>query len=123
MAMNKKELADFERLKNESQVNRALRWSDYCELKDVPPPSSQSTGMDRTQGYTFNAHNSVVTPMWSTSISHGTIGSKNGSQRGIALYSTRKKALMALRRELERLFAEKLAYVDNEIQKESSIEI
>ncbi len=115
MAMNKKEQADFDRITKEAEINRALRWSDYPSEFDLPVPEHDSNYVN---GWSINTYSASVFESWSKSMSHGSghiqIGKKHSSasQRGIAQFSTKEKAYMALRRELERKYATELADID-----------
>jgi len=120
MAMNKKEQAAFIEITEESEINRALRWSDYETEYDVPKPTS---GMGYVNGWSFNSYSRNVYKSWSGMASHGEGHSINGerlsnaSQGAISQYSTEEKALKAMRRVLERNFATVLAEVDRKIKK------
>ena len=129
MAMNKKEQAAFDALQEQANINRALRWSDYSEERDVPVPAVGKYA----NGWSFNAHNATVYPTWSNSVVHGS--RKEGeavdensrreqhisaSQNGIRQFSTKKRALKALRRALERKFAEQLALIDSRLAAENN---
>lgn len=113
MAMNKKEQAAFDAAIADAEVNRALRWSDYKTEKDVPRPSD-----GYVNGWSFNSYNGSVYLSWSGTVTHGdgpVVDGKRppyGSQRSIEQYSTKEKALKAMRREMEMDFANKLARVD-----------
>lgn len=120
MAMNRKEQAQLEAAEQAARLNRALRWSDYEEGPDIPAPEG-GTGA-HTQGWAFNARreDATVYEAWSQSWRHGSgrydpDAHGGGSQGSIDLYSTKARALGALRRELERRAAETLARVDDEI--------
>jgi hypothetical protein len=108
----------MEALERELREAKALRWTDPVR-KDVPPPAAGST----TSGFVFNAHNGSVSPAWSKSVAHG-IGSHapqsqcSGSQNGISMFSSRLLALRALRHEVERESAKRLAAIDKEIEAE-----
>lgn len=125
MAMNKKELAEFEALKSESLLNRALRWSDYDETPDLSVPDSAS---DYVNGWSISKAGLVILT-WSTAVVHGirdegvivsaeTRSTKpfSATQGGIKQYSSELLALKSLRRTLERSFAEKLAAIDKKIK-------
>lgn len=107
---------------DEQRVSReqaALRWTDDSDVApDVPPPSDWDA---LTTGYVFNAHARRVDVACSSSISHA-IGrvDRVTSQRPIALYSTRSRALRALRVALEHEFAAALTRVDAWIIDEES---
>tara|TARA_R100001510_G_scaffold25356_1_gene22240 strand:- start:338 stop:757 length:420 start_codon:yes stop_codon:yes gene_type:complete len=96
-------------------VVRALRWTDAQTMRDVPKPRGE--GM--TTGWNYNSHTRVAMPMWSTSVTHGHGHErKSGSQQGIALFSTKLRALRALRRAVEVDCARKLAAIDEQIRAE-----
>lgn len=97
-------------------VVRALRWTDAQTGPDVPKP--RDVGI--TTGWSYNPHTRVVMPMWSQSVTHGHghDPTKSGSQRGKALYSTKLRALRALRRSVEVDCARKLAAIDAQIRAE-----
>jgi len=120
MAMNKKEQALVESLTIEAAQNRALRWSDGEESPDIPVPDGFNQFVN---GWSFNAYRGVAYETWSCSVTHGdghiTEGGRPGSasQRGIRQYSTEEKALIAMRRSLERQFASSLNKIDEQILK------
>lgn len=119
MAMNKKEQAAFEALQQEVMRNRALRWSDYDTETDLPVPSSYN---EYVNGWTFNATTRRVYESWSSAVSHGSCHVIDGkrpahaSQQGIRQYSSRERALKAMRRSMEADFASALASVDKQIE-------
>lgn len=124
MALNKKEREQLVALQREAAEARALRWSDYPEEKDVPIP----TGSGKTLGWSITTHVGGYQPphafeSWSSAIHHGTPGLSGGSQDPIRQYSTKLKALWALRRHLERKFARMLADIDAQIAEESLAEV
>lgn len=118
MTMNKKEQAAFDAAIAEAEVNRALRWSDYETEKDVPKPGSSDGYVN---GWSFNIYGECAYQSWSGSAAHGdghVVDGKRppcGSQRGIEQYSTKEKALKAMRRQMESEFAQRLASVDRMI--------
>lgn len=118
MAMNKKEQAEMAEMEKNVRLAKALRWTDRVE-KDIPAPSSFKS----TSGFVFNSYYLSVDPAWSESVSHG-IGRSardsriSGSQRAIAMFSTRLLALRGLRNAVESAAAEKLAAIDKEIERE-----
>lgn len=115
MAMNKKELAEFEALKRQAAVNRALRWTKPV-ARDLPPPEKFS---ETTHGFDFNTYNASVFPAWSSSVTHGTgiydKKTRSASQNCCSLFSTEVLALRALRHALENEAAKKLADIDARI--------
>lgn len=115
--MTKKELAEFERLK----TALALRFTDAPEGRDVPKPEC---GSGATSGWLGNPHSRTVGPHWSEYGSHGTGPVRDsrycGSQNGIALHSTKLRALKAMRREVERACAKELRAIDIQIEEEEA---
>lgn len=97
--------------KEAAQIRTALRWTDDTDIApDVLPPTSRD---ELTTGWTFNAHSRRVDVACSSVISHA-IGrtDKTTAQQPIRLFSTRVRALRALRVALEREFAAELAKID-----------
>ena len=126
MAMNKKERAAFDAALNEARVLGALRWTFPVE-KDVMRPDG-SIGA-HTEGWDINStstYSAVAFKAWSESCSHGTgdfpIGNKyrSASQGGVSLYSTKLLALRAVRHEVEKIAAKRLAEIDAMIAEESA---
>ena len=96
-------------------IVRALRWTDAETMRDVPKPRGQGI----TTGWSYNPHTRVAMPMWSESSTHGHGHErKSGSHQGIALFSTKLRALRALRRAVEVDCARKLAAIDEQIRAE-----
>jgi len=116
MAMNKKEQAEFEALKKQVAINRALRWTDPVD-RDLPPPAMGGV----SQGYDFNSYNKTVFQVWSKSTSHGngvySNLTRSASQNGLHLFSTEERALRALRAAVELEAAKALADIDAAIAK------
>lgn len=124
MAMNKKEAAEMERLRQELRVAKALRYSNAPVPSMVPPPAAGSSGY--VNGWIFNAYNMVVEKAWTESTCHsrGQWRDPDGkrerhisaSQGGISLYPSYRAAAEALRQAVERECAEKLAKIDRMIE-------
>lgn len=128
MAMNKKEQDEF----NYARSFRAMRFTDHPRIPDVPVPS----GSDVSVGYAVNISRALngsvsCTPLngvfqvWSKRSIHGLGDGSVESQRhasrdGIAIHSSRIRALGALRRELEDRFAKILLEIDDAIAEEES---
>jgi len=112
MSMTKAEKANVERL----ETDLAFRWPTEPEpSRSVRASSSGET----VEGWDFNAWNSAITRMWSTSVNHGTFydGKKSGdSQNGRPLYATERDALLALRWALCRKYAAELRIVDRRME-------
>lgn len=127
MAMSKKEQAAFDKARS----YRSLRFSDYPTCHDLDARSSVSglvvgfainTSRAYTMGSIFSYSPAVYTA-WSERNSHGSgDGSddnrRRSSQGAVPLYSTKKRALGALRRELEDKFAALLLQIDDAIAEE-----
>ena len=96
------------------RISEALHWTDASDIApDVPPPE----GWDElTTGWTFNAYSRRVEIACSSYGLHA-VGrtDKATSQKPIALYSTKARALRALRCALEQEFATELAKIDEEL--------
>ena len=118
MAMNKREQAEMESLKQQLREAKALRFTEDVE-RDVPIPD----GGDVSQGWDFcgpRQYNRVY-EAWSKHSSHGTgqYCPNSGSQNGVKLFSTKLLALRALRRYAEIMHAADLAGIDSMIESES----
>lgn len=113
--MNKKEQAAFEEL----QTRLALRFTGFEPIKpDIPVPSCFQ---EMTKGFLFNSYSKRVEPACSTTVSHGYgRDDRTSSQNARALYSSRKLALMAMRREVEIMYAKELRQIDKQIEAEES---
>jgi len=98
----------------EALIAQALRWT-APHAPDVPPPANGEAGL--TTGYAYNSFAAPVVVACSSSNGHG-VGSwtSTTTQGARALYSTRERALRALRAELERECAKRLAAVDSAIE-------
>jgi len=98
---------------HEAHIFQALRWTAPI-APDVPPPANGEAGL--TTGYAYNSFAAPVVVACSSGHSHA-VGSctKTTTQGARALYSTRERALGALRAELERDCAKRLAEVDRAI--------
>ncbi len=112
--MNKKELAEVERLKTELLEAKALRFTDLI-TPDVDPPDAMSDGL--AVGFVFNSYGRRIEPACSSSCWHA-VGrqDKTTSQMPIQMYSTRLLAMKAMRAELEREYARELAQIDRQIE-------
>ncbi len=112
----------------QARINRALRWSDYSVERDMPVP--EVSGNTKTAGAStpplalfirhgaelrFTAHGEEGEVVDATS---RRMRGMNGSQNGIPQYSTKERALKALRCSLEIKFAMQLDAVDKAIAKE-----
>ena len=121
MAMNKKEQAAMKAAIDRAELLAALRWTEEVP-KDLPPPDF---GDSHTSGWYANSYSTVASPAWSKRVSHG-IGQpephprNSASQQGICLYSTKLRALQALRHTVELECAKKLLHIDKQIAKEKS---
>lgn len=127
MAMNKRERAAMEAL----EVRCALRHTDHDPAPDLPVP-----GRDELPGFQDVRHGWSVYPSrhiggaveatWTTTVTHGAghpdgRPQYRGSRAGIAQYSTRVRALRALRRAVEQKAAEDLRTIDRMITEETDV--
>ena len=123
MAMTKKELAEMTALKRAVLVAGAFVRTPSIK-PDVMPPKPCREGPEYTSGFDYNLYDKSVYSVWSSSINHGKgpipeEGKyRNASQNSIPFFSTRLRALQALRGAVERQAANDLADIDEEIQKE-----
>jgi hypothetical protein len=115
------ERREEERQRTEERIRAALRWTGPPEGPDIPRPTWRTIEDGHLSGWTFNLHNRRVDASWSRAGSHY-VGEAHphpsygsGSQRSIALYSTRELALRDLRRAVEREAAERLDAIDQEL--------
>jgi hypothetical protein len=112
--MNKKEQAAFAELQEELRLVKAWKLTENV-LPDIPVPES-----GHTQGWTYNKYTKCVDLAWSKCVTHGYGAWKdhprNGIQCGIALFSTRERALRAMRYEIEQRFMRELAAIDMQIE-------
>lgn len=92
----------------------ALRWTDDSDIApDVAPPDRYDV---LSEGYYIIVSARRVVIACSSSVAHG-IGraDKTNSRDSIWLYSTRERALRALRCAMEREFAAELAKIDAQL--------
>ena len=121
MAMNKKELAEFEDLKKQVATAKALRFTDTVE-RDLKRPEPCSNV--EYFGWDFNSHCLRIERVWTSSQSHGTcsdgvqVKPRHLSQNGVSLFSTKLLALRGMRNEVETESAKKLAQIDEMIADE-----
>lgn len=98
------------------RLAQALRFTEDV-TPDIAPPKSYNG--DLSTGYGYNAFNDTIAPCCSSVSSHGwNSHDKTTTQRPIFMYSTRVRALRALRREVEIQCAKRLADIDAKIEKE-----
>lgn len=109
MSMTKKEIAELEAMRSELQLVAALRWTEPI-APDVPIPEGQKLSTGWVTGY------NRVDVACSSSIFHSYGRTdKTTCQSPCKLFSTKLRALKALRYEMERRFAGELARVDRQI--------
>ncbi len=118
MAMNKREKEQLENAIRLMMINRSLRWSDYSADKDVAAPEDYR---EYVNGWSINTYTMRVYKTWSSAIYHGDGWVLDGerpshaSQNPIIQYSSKEKALQALRHCMEMKFAEALYEIDKKI--------
>lgn len=125
MAMNKKEQAAMNRLRDDLALSRAMRWPDY------PKPAAMSveqikanlvdggTKHGRPQrvarGWFYNAHNGYLSYGCSDGYFHDRVGDTTSSQTAGYMFATKAEAARAMRHDMTIAFAAKLAAVDRMI--------
>ena len=116
MAISKKERAEFDAALLKAETFGALRWTSPVQ-RDVKPPTA-----NYSEGWDFSEHSKKVWLGWSTSVSHGEgpapkegESRRFGSQNSRSMFSTKAKALAAMRHEIERMAAADLLSVDKMI--------
>lgn len=116
MAMTKKEQAEFQAAIDRADTLAALRWTAPVE-RDVFPPKD-----GYTEGWDFNSYTKTAHAGWSSSIHHGTGPAPQDSKRHYTasqnprrMFSTKAKALAALRHEVEKNTAADLLAIDRQI--------
>lgn len=121
MAMNKKEQAEMADMRRELAEARALRYTPRVE-PDLPAPRPL-TG-EKISGWDFNSYSFEVKQAWSESFAHGNGPARDrrmtASQGAVPLYSTKLRALKAMRNEMERKAARDQAEVDALIEQEAA---
>jgi hypothetical protein len=124
MAMNKKEQEQMTALQKALRLAKALRWTEPVAPDLLPPHAFNK----ETSGFAFNTHSGTVSPAWSDSVSHSighasreAMGRSSASQRSSPLYSTRLRALRAMRAVVEKEVAERLAAIDAKIEMELGV--
>jgi len=121
--MNKKEQAEFDALKQQVRLAKALSWTQPVP-PDVPAPLSSERGNRLIKGFLYSAYagfgGDAVSPACSDSIHHNSRSDSQTSTKGSrSLYSTRLLALQALRHKVEQECAARLAAIDAKIEQES----
>ena len=112
MAMTKKEQAAMQAAIDRAETLAALRWTGPVERDVAVPECGYSEGWD------YNAYSMSVWQGWSDSVTHGKGNAPNdgerspGSQRGLKMFSTKARALAAMRHEMEQKAAAELLRVD-----------
>jgi hypothetical protein len=112
MAMNKKEQAAMQAAIDRAETLAALRWTEPVE-RDIGIPEKGFS-----EGWDYNTHSQRVWIGWSDRTAHGSgqapINSRirNGSQGSRKMFSTKAKALAAMRHEVEKNAASELLKID-----------
>lgn len=125
MAMTKKEQAQVNLEIAKWRHMAALHWTPDVR-PDVEPPSFNGGSSKYHTGFDFNVHTGQVFEAWSGCTSHGTGQPPQpgkygyGSQGARHLYSTRLRALQALRHAVESASAARLVAIDKLIEAEQA---
>ena len=115
MAMTKKEQAAMQAAIDRAETLAALRWTGPVE-RDVGVPLQ-----GYSEGWDYNAPSGRVWFGWSDRVAHGDGKApeagkyRSGSQGSRRMFSTKAKALAAMRHEMEQRAAAALLKVDREI--------
>ena len=118
MAMTRKEQAAMQAAIDRAETLAALRWTAPVE-RDVRVPLQ-----GYSEGWDYNAHSQRVWLGWSDSVTHGEgkvpeAGKyRGGSQGSRRMFSTKARALAAMRHEMEAKAAAELMKVDRQIAAE-----
>lgn len=119
MAMTKKEQAEMQALRDEIRLAKALRWTGPAPTKDVPPPTGWG---ELSVGWWYRENEQwgdKVDQGCSSSVTHSTHSTTKTSTQGPRyFYSTKLRALQALRVEVELVSAKRLAAIDAQIEAE-----
>ena len=117
MAMNKAERRELESLKKELLRARAWRLTQPVDCDIAIPTYTEGL----VKGWSLNAYSDRVDVSCSTSIHHSVWkNDETRSQGAISQYSTKLRALHALRYEVEQLCIDRLVKIDQMIAEEES---
>jgi hypothetical protein len=117
MAMTKAEKARLDELENQLRIAKAFRFTDEVR-PDVMPPARSN---DLAKGFLFNDYTREVAVACTSSVYHAYgQDDRTTTQRARCLYSTRLRALRALRHSVEKIVSEQLAEIDREIEAEQA---
>jgi hypothetical protein len=120
MAMSKKEQAYIADLENQLRLAKALRWTEPTDTDVIP-----ASGAGLLKGFLYNAHLGFGGPRVEkacTDFIYHCFGddTQTRSQGSRRLYSTRLRALKAMRNDVERQAAKTLADIDGQIELEAA---
>lgn len=130
MAMNKKEQAEMQRLRDDLALVRAMRWPDYPRPSPVNREWIDANLVDGgeqygrrqkvARGWFYNAYLGSISGHGvsygcSSGMSHNTHGDTTTTQQMGRMYATKREALQALRLELTEKCAGVLAAVDRQL--------
>lgn len=123
--MTKKEQAEFERLRSDLALARAMRWPDYPkpasmtaqEIAAAKVPGGTRYGHPQmvAMGWFQNSYSRRVTLGCSDGVHHSTDGNTTGSQNAGIMYRDKADAWRAMRHELTEKYAKELAEIDRQI--------
>ena len=123
--MTKKERQAYDTAILRAETLAALRWTSDMS-RDVLPPESAYSAEEYLKGWDINSYTMSVRAAWTGSVHHGdghsieNMRHGHGSQGSKRLYSTRLRALQALRYALTMQAAQQLLAIDKEIAKEET---
>jgi hypothetical protein len=115
--LSKKQQEELARQQREERIREALHWTEEADGPDVPPPTGWR---ELVTGYMFNAHYLRVDVACTGPVTHAIERTDRTTTQGArSLYSTRERALRALRNVVERECAERLEKIDRMIEEQT----
>ena len=120
MVMSKREKEIFDEALLKIEITKALHWTKEIE-PDIPIPKK-----DITTGWLYELHHKKVFEAWSSSNNHGDMPYLSNYdikyKKGVALFSTKSRALLALRHAIEMQAAIDMMEIDECIKEATAIE-
>ena len=128
MAMTKKEQAELQRLRDDLDLARAMRWPDYAQPAPMTEAEIKANLVEGglkygsrqmvARGWFCAASTGRVTYGCSSGLFHSREGDTTNTQNMGVMYATKADALRAMRIEMTQAFARNLAEVDKQIMAE-----
>ncbi len=126
MAMTKKELAEFDAMREEVRVTRALRWSSEIPMRIDAENLAKELAYGQVEiGWWFNEHakrnfNKSFIAIMCNSHSYSQTTKTDSQQIGGPWFASKFDALIALRQAVERHSAAQLSEIDRLIDEVKS---